>query len=68
IYLLHPLMIILVRGFAKVTHLSAYLVENSLLHYLAVCAGSFVIAFCLTYIQNKILRGQLPKIYNINIK
>ncbi len=25
-------------------------------------------AFCLTYIQNKILRRQLPKIYNINIK
>lgn len=68
IYLLHPLMIILVRGFAKVTHLSIYLVENSLLHYLAVCAGSFTIAFCLTYIQNKILRRQLPKIYNINIK
>lgn len=68
IYLLHPLMIILVRGFAKVTHLSAHLVENSLFHYLAVCAGSFVIAFCLTFIQNKIFRRQRPRIYNIRLK
>ena len=68
IYLLHPLVIILVRGFAKATHLYDYLVENSLFHYLAVCVGSFIIAFCLTCIQDKILRRQLPKIYNINIK
>lgn len=68
IYLLHPLMIILVRGFAKVTHLSAHLVENSLFHYLAVCAGSFAIAFCLTFIQNKIFRRQRPRIYNIRLK
>lgn len=68
IYLLHPLMIILVRGFAKVAHLSAHLVENSLFHYFAVCAGSFAIAFCLTFIQNKIFRRQRPRIYNIRLK
>lgn len=51
IYLLHPLMIILVRGFAKAAHLSAYLVENSMLHYLTVCAGSFIAALCLTFVS-----------------
>lgn len=67
IYLLHPLMIILVRGFAKVTAL-AYLVENSLIHYLAVCVGSFAIALCLTFLQDKILCRKHLKIYNINLK
>ena len=60
IYLLNPLVIILVRGFAKITHLSAYLVENSLIHYLAVCVGSFVLALCLSlaafYLPKKFVR------------
>lgn len=68
IYLLHPFVIILVRGFAKATHLSSYLVENSLLHYFSVCAGSLAIALCLTYIQDKMLRRQRLKIYSINIR
>lgn len=54
IYLLHPLVIILVRGFAKVTHLSAYLVENSLVHYLAVCIGSFILALSLSLLASHI--------------
>ena len=37
IYLLHPLMIILVRGAAKLTHCQAAFVENSLIHYISVC-------------------------------
>lgn len=40
IYLFHPFCIILVRGWAKAVHLESLLVENSLLHYLAVCAVS----------------------------
>lgn len=58
IYLLHPLMIIFVRGFAKITHLSAYLVENSLIHYLAVCILSFIMATCLSLLP---LYLHLPK-------
>ena len=58
IYLLHPLVIILIRGFAKVTHLSAYLVENSLIHYLAVCTGSFVMALFLSLLAS---HTHLPK-------
>lgn len=37
IYLLHPMMIILVRGMAKMMHCQAVLVDNSLVHYLSVC-------------------------------
>lgn len=40
IYLLHPLCIILVRGGAKAVHMEGLFVENSLVHYLAVCAVS----------------------------
>ena len=48
IYILHPLVIILIRGFAKLTRLTPYLVENSLIHYLAVCAASFILALAVT--------------------
>lgn len=68
IYLLHPLVIILIRGFAKVTRLSSYLVENSLLHYLAVSAGSFAIAFCLALAQDKVMQKRRSKIYYVNLK
>ena len=40
IYLLHPLCIILVRGGAKAVHMEGLFVDNSLMHYLAVCAVS----------------------------
>lgn len=49
VYILHPAFIIVVRGGAKILHLTPLLVDNSLAHYLAVsvlsvCAG-FGIAF-----------------------
>lgn len=44
IYILHPLVIVLVRGCAKVIHLEGLLIENSLIHYAAVCVGSTVIS------------------------
>lgn len=44
IYILHPLCIILVRGMAKAAALEELFVENSLLHYLAVCALSLAAA------------------------
>lgn len=37
IYLIHPLFIIIVRYAAKVIHLETILIDNSLIHYLAVC-------------------------------
>ncbi len=40
IYILHPAVIVVVRGGAKAIGASAVLVDNSLIHYLAVCVGA----------------------------
>lgn len=39
-YILHPVVIIAVRGFARMIHMTTILVDNSLIHYLTVCALS----------------------------
>ena len=44
IYILHPFCLIMVRGAAKVSGLSALLTDNSLVHYIAVCLLSLVIS------------------------
>lgn len=43
-YLIHPAVIILVRGAAKAVRLTGVLVNNSLLHFLTVCICSAMIA------------------------
>lgn len=40
VYIIHPLVIVALRLLARLTHLEALLIENSLVHYLAVCAVS----------------------------
>lgn len=47
IYILHPAMIISVRGLAKVTHMTKILVENSLIHYITVSIISLLISCCI---------------------
>lgn len=47
VYLIHPWTIVLVRGAAKALGWQALLVENSLIHYLLVLAGSFGCAWLL---------------------
>lgn len=54
IYIIHPLCIVLVRGIAKAVHLERLLVENSLLHYLAVCVVSCAGACMIAAIAEKI--------------
>lgn len=54
IYILHPAFIIVVRGIAKPLHLTGLLVDNSLLHYLAVCLSSAAAGFVLAYLQEKL--------------
>lgn len=44
IYILHPAVIVLVRGVAKAVGLTELLVENSLIHYVTVCILSFLSA------------------------
>lgn len=50
VYVLHPWVIVLVRGAARQLGLWGLLVENSLGHYLAVCAGSAAAAAVLLLI------------------
>ena len=48
VYLLHPWVIVAVRGAAKLLHARALLVDNSLVHYVLVLAGSLALAAVLT--------------------
>lgn len=58
VYILHPLCIILVRGFAKVAGLEWLLIENSLAHYLAVVALS---VFCSVLLVRLFVRKKKPE-------
>ena len=51
IYLLHPAFIVLVRAAAKLLHLTGFLVDNSLIHYLAVSILSVAAGFALSFLQ-----------------
>lgn len=53
IYIIHPMVIVLVRGGAKVTGTTGLFVENSLIHYIAVCAVSFGLAYLYALIARR---------------
>jgi len=44
IYIIHPLMIIVIRMLAKISGMQLYLIDNSLIHYLAVLCSSMAAA------------------------
>ena len=47
IFILHPLLIIVVRGAARVIGLTSLLVENSVIHFVAVCISTIAVSvFC----------------------
>lgn len=50
VYILHPAMIVVVRMAAKVLDARALLVDQSLVHYLAVTLLSFMVAFMLSHL------------------
>ncbi len=54
IYIIHPLMIIAVRLFAKLLHLQTLLVENSLFHFLLVCSMSVILGLAGAILWNKL--------------
>lgn len=58
IYILHPAMIVLIRGFAKAVHQTGLLVDHSLIHYLAVLLCSGAAAFAVCYFLS--MSGQHP--------
>ncbi|MGI5978808.1 MAG: serine racemase VanT catalytic subunit [Oscillospiraceae bacterium] len=52
IYILHPMMIVAVRGAAKLTGLNGLLIDCSLLHYLCVCTGACVFAGIICWVHS----------------
>lgn len=58
IYLLHPLVIVVVRAFAKVTETQAILVDNSLIHFLSVAAGTALSAWVLVLLGGTVRKGR----------
>lgn len=48
IYIIHPLVIVALRLFAKILHLQELLVENSVAHYLSVCLLSTLAGIVIT--------------------
>ena len=53
IYLVHPAVLVAIRGFAKAVGLESLLIENSFLHFLTVALGSFAAAALLIRIGNR---------------
>lgn len=53
VYIVHPLMIIALRGFAKFTNLQKLLIDNSLINYFSVCIASILVGVALNMLLNK---------------
>ncbi|MCI8354446.1 MAG: serine racemase VanT catalytic subunit [Lachnospiraceae bacterium] len=49
IYIVHPAMIVAVRGAARIVHMTELLVDNSLIHYAAVTVLSIAAAAVISY-------------------
>jgi len=60
IYIIHPLMIIAIRFVAKLLHLQSLLVENSLIHYIAVCFASVAFSAAAAALWSR-LKPKKPK-------
>lgn len=53
LYILHPAVIVLLRGFAKITGTTKFLIRNTFVQYLAVCALSLVFVFLIQYCMKR---------------
>ncbi len=51
VYLIHPLMIVVIRGAAKILNAEDLLINNNLIHFIVVCISSCIIGFI--YISKK---------------
>lgn len=54
IYIIHPMIIIAVRGIAKVLHLQNILIDNSIIHYISVVICTVVFSICWEKIKLKL--------------
>lgn len=56
IYIFHPYFIVFVRMFSKLLNLERVLVFNNLIHYIIVIITTFIFAFILEFIKEKVKR------------
>ncbi|ROR28719.1 serine/alanine racemase [Mobilisporobacter senegalensis] len=61
IYIIHPWMIVLIRGFGKAVNLEKILINNSLVHFLGVSISSFLFAWVMVLIQTKLKKNEPSK-------
>ncbi len=60
IYIVHPMIIVIIRMLAKLSGTQKYLVENSIIHFSLVCISSIVFAFVFTIFTDK-LKTKFPR-------
>lgn len=53
IYIIHPMMIVVIRLFAKLFHLEGLLIDNSVVHYIMVCLSSVAFGIATTALSVK---------------
>lgn len=61
IYMLHPAMIIVVRGAAKILHAEKLLIDHSLIHYITVCCLSVIVSWSIAFIIARFGRKTFTK-------
>lgn len=64
VYLIHPMMIVVIRMAAKLFHLQALLVDNSVIHFLAVTAASAAFSVAAVALWHRL--GQKRNKHNTN--
>lgn len=64
VYLIHPMMIVVIRMAAKLFHLQALLVDNSVIHFLAVTAASAAFSVAASALWHRL--GQKRNKHNTN--
>lgn len=63
IYIIHPMMIVAIRLFSKLFNLQKIFVENSIIHYLSVCAVSITFAVILTFLWERVRPKNKKSLY-----
>lgn len=57
VYVLHPAVIVALRGAAEVTHTTKWLVDNTLIEFVAVCAATLALSLALQRARETAERG-----------
>ena len=61
IYLLHPLVIIAIRGLGEAISMTQLLVDNSIVHYLLVCLEAIILSVIVTTIPRPKRKDSFPR-------